>query len=218
MTTAALRRLKGVSCSLEAHEESVMLTGHSLVYFAQGPWNDLWRPQHQLVSVFAQQNKVLYVERRPYLRPTVAGFHRGELGGQDLHRPALKKVSENLYLHRYPLWAPASGTFPLNQLSRAVMRYSLNRSMRTLGMSDPIVWYSLPSWSDLIDELPSARLKLYHAIDEYTSYINMSENRMRTCERRERTLMAKTDAVIVVHLAAKNACINETIVRAGPVR
>jgi hypothetical protein len=178
-----------------------MLTGHSLVYFSQGPWDDLWRPQHQLLSVFARQNKVIYVERRPYLRSTVAGFRRGELGWQDLRRSALIKVSKNLYLHRYPLWAPVSGAFPLREFSRAAMRYSLSRSMRTLGMSSPIVWYSLPSWSDLIDEFPSAMLKLYHAIDEYTSYSEMSETGIRISERQERTLMAKTDAVIVVSKA-----------------
>jgi hypothetical protein len=175
-----------------------MLTGHSLVYFSQGPWDDLWRPQHQILSIFAKQNKVIYVERRPYLRSTVSELRRGELGWQDLRRPTLKKVAENLYLHRYPLWAPASGAFALKELSRTAMQHSLNRSMRSLGMSNPIVWYSLPSWGDLIDDLPSAKLKLYHAIDEYTSYSDMSEAKIRTWERLERMMMAKTDAVIVV--------------------
>jgi len=175
-----------------------MLTGHSLVYFSQGPWDDLWRPQHQLMSVFAQQNKVLYVERRPYLRSTMAEFRSGELGWQDLRQPALLQVADNLHIHRYPIWAPLSGAPALKQLSRAAMHASLKRSMRALDMSDPIVWYSLPSWLDLIDELPSAQLKLYHAIDEYTSYSQMTQARIRAWEAKEQAMMAQTDAVVVV--------------------
>jgi hypothetical protein len=175
-----------------------MLTGHSLVYFSQGPWDDLWRPQHQLMSVFSRQNKVLYVERRPHLRSTIADLRSGELGWSDVNRPELIKVDDNLHIHRYPLWAPASGAPGLKQLSRTTMRASLQRSMRKLGMSDPIVWYSLPSWLDLIDDLPSAQLKLYHAIDEYTSYSKMTQDRIRAWEQKEQTMMARADAVVVV--------------------
>ena len=66
-----------------------MLTGQSLVYFAQGPWNDLWRPQHQLMSVFARSNKVLYVERRNFLRSALKALSRRELGWNDLTQPTL---------------------------------------------------------------------------------------------------------------------------------
>lgn len=175
-----------------------MLTGHSLVYFAQGPWNDLWRPQHQLMSVFARSNKVLYVERRPYLRSTVKAISRGELGWEDLRRPSLRRVAKNLHVHRYPVWSPVSGAFPLKGLTHALTNASLRRSMRTLGMSDPIVWYSLPGMLDMIDGLSSARMRIYHAIDEYTSYSSHTEESKRALKQREQELMSAVDAVVVV--------------------
>lgn len=174
-----------------------MLTGHNLVYLAQGPWNDLWRPQHQLMSVFARSNKVLYVERRHFLRPTAKALSSGELGWNDLPRPSLEHIADNLYIHRYPIWAPITGAFPLKALTHAISRGSLRRSMRALGMSDPIVWYSLPGMLDMIDDLP-ARLRIYHAIDEYTSYSRQTEDSKRLVAQREQKLMAAVDAVIVV--------------------
>jgi hypothetical protein len=174
-----------------------MLTGHSLVYFAQGPWKDLWRPQHQLMSVFARTNKVLYVERRHFMRSTIRAFSRGELGWDDLSRPSLEKVADNLYVHRYPVWAPVTGARPLKGLTRALSHGSLRRSMRMLGMSDPIAWYSLPGMLDMIDDLP-ARLRIYHAIDEYTSYSNHTERSKYALLEREKRLMAAVDAVVVV--------------------
>ena len=161
-----------------------MLTGQSLVYFAPGPWDDLWRPQHQLMSVFARQNKVLYVERRRYLRPTVAAFRNGDLGWSDVRSPALEAVADGLYVHRHPVWAPLSGAFALKQITRTITRASLHRSMRVLQLSDPIVWYSLPGMLDMMDDIPSASLRLYHAMDEYTSYGAQTADRRRVLEQR----------------------------------
>lgn len=174
-----------------------MLTGQSIVYFAQGPWNDLWRPQHQLMSVFARSNKVLYVERRPFLRPTLSALVRGELENSDLRRPRMEHVADHLYIHRYPTWAPITGAPLLKGMTRAVSHGSLLRSMRALDMSDPIVWYSLPGMIDMIDD-PPARLRIYHAIDEYTSYSNHTDASRRALAQREQALMAAVDAVVVV--------------------
>jgi hypothetical protein len=149
------------------------------------------------MSVFARSNKVLYVERRHFLRPTLRALWRGELGWNDVSRPALEQVASNLYIHRYPVWAPVTGAFALKDLTRALTCASLRRSMRALGMSDPIVWYSLPGMLDMVDDLP-ARLRIYHAIDEYTSYSNHTETSRHALLQREKKLMAAVDAVVVV--------------------
>jgi len=149
------------------------------------------------MSIFARSNKVLYVERRRFLRPTVKALARGELGWGDIFGPALEQIADNLYVHRYPVWSPITGAFPLKALTYAASRGSLHRSMRALGMSDPIIWYSLPGMVDMIDDTP-ARLRIYHAIDEYSSYSNQTEASKRTMMQREHRLMASVDAVIVV--------------------
>jgi glycosyltransferase involved in cell wall biosynthesis len=175
-----------------------MLTDHSLVYFAPGKWAGLWRNRHQLMSLFAKQNKVLYVERRPHLRPTLSGFRQGDLGLSDLRRPSLQHISDNLFVYRYPLWAPISGRFPLRELTRAIRQFSIGSALRALQMSQPVVWFSHPHMVDLIDEIPSASLRLYHVVDEYSAYSGVTPDRRQSTEERERELMARADAVVVV--------------------
>ena len=175
-----------------------MLTGHSLVYYAPGEWDDLWRNRHQLMSVFARDNKVLFVERRLHLRPTLTGFRHGALGLSDLSRSPLRQISENLFVFRYPVWAPISGRTPLRQLTRTIRRLAIQSALRTLQMSQPIVWLSRPDMADLSDEIASTRLLLYHVVDEYTAYHDQTEADRHRIEEREKAIMAQADAVIVV--------------------
>lgn len=175
-----------------------MLAGHNLVYFAPGKWDGLWRNRQQLMSVFARQNRVLYVERLHHLRSTVAGIRWGELGRSDLRGSSLRQVQDNLFVFRYPMWAPPSGQFPLRELTRTIRRLSIQKALRKLGMSQPIVWFSLPGMGSWVHEMPKARLLLYHVVDEYTTYGGQTPARRRRIEEQEREMMALVDAVIVV--------------------
>jgi len=175
-----------------------MLTGHNFVYFAPGKWDGLWRNRQQLMSVFASQNRVLFIERRLHLRPTIAGFRHGILQLSDLLRSSTRQISENLFVWRYPLWAPISGRFPLNQLTRTVRRFFLHNVLHKLQMSRPIVWFSHPDMIDLVNEIPPARLLLYHVVDEYTAYSDQTPAGRHRTEEREKQMMDLVDAVIVV--------------------
>lgn len=175
-----------------------MLKEHNLVYFAPEKWNGLWRNRQQLMSVFARQNKVLFVEPRPYFRPTLAGVRRGDIGLSDLRHPLLRPISNGLFVLSYPVWAPISGRLPLSQITKTVRQRFIRQVLRELQMSQPIVWLSRPDMVDLLDEIPPARLLLYHVVDEYTSYSGQtSDSRQRIAER-EKQMMAQVDAVIVV--------------------
>lgn len=179
--------------------ESKVLTGHNLVYFAPGRWNELWRDRHEITSIFARQNKVLFVERRPHLRSTVAAFRQGELEWSDLRDPSIRQISKNLFVFRYPAWAPKSGRFPLGWLTRAVRRLSIQNVLRKLQMSQPIVFFSRPSMVvDSVNEIPSARMLVYHIVDEYSGYGGQTLDGRRRVEEREREMMALVDVVMVV--------------------
>jgi glycosyltransferase involved in cell wall biosynthesis len=169
-----------------------------MIYFAPEKWDGLWRNRQQLMSVFARQNKVLFVESRPYLRPTLAGFHRGDLRLSDLRRSSVRQISENLFVFRYPIWAPISGRFPLNQLTRMIRRLSIHNVLSQLQMSHPIVWFSRPDMVGLVHEIPPTRLLLYHVVDEYTAYGGQTKASRRRIGKQEKQMMASVDAVIVV--------------------
>lgn len=175
-----------------------MLTGHNLVYFGPGKWDGLWRNRQQLMSVFARQNRVLFVERRPHLRPTLVAFRRGDIGPSDLLRSPIRQISENLFVFCYPIWAPNSGRFPLDWLTRIVRRLSIQNTLRKLQMSQPIVFFSQPNMMDAVNEIPSARLLVYHVVDEYTAYSDQSPASRLRNEEREKKMIAQVDMVIVV--------------------
>jgi glycosyltransferase involved in cell wall biosynthesis len=170
----------------------------SMIYYAPEKWDGLWRNRQQLMSRFARQNKVLFVEPRLHLRPTMTGLRRGSLGWSDLRRPTIRPISDNLYVFRYPVLAPVSGQLPLKQMARTIRRLALRRALRQLNMTQPIVWFSRPDMLDLLDEAPSPCLRVYHVVDEYTAYSNHTPESQRRLEANEKQMLAQVDAVIVV--------------------
>jgi glycosyltransferase involved in cell wall biosynthesis len=177
-----------------------VLKGHSIIYLGVDNWDGLWRNRQQFMSMLATQNKVLFVEGRPFgPRRILSGLHRGELGLSDLRRPSLQRISENLHTFRYPIWAPiSSARFPFNQLTGIVRRLFLRWVLQKLQISEPIVWVHHPRMIDLVNDIPSPRLLLYHVVDEYTAYPCVTPARRRRIEEREKEMMAFVDAVIVV--------------------
>jgi len=175
-----------------------MLKGHSLIYFAPEQWGGLWRNRQQLMSIFARHNKVLFVERRKHLRTTLSELRQGKIEGSELSHPTIRHIADNLFVLRYPVWAPVSGRFPLEQLTQTIRRRTIERAMAELQMSEPIVWFSRPEMVDLIDEIPPARLLLYHVVDEYSAYSGQTSTSRSHTEMQEERIMALADAIVVV--------------------
>jgi len=72
-------------------------------------------------------------------------------------------------------------------------------------MSQPIVWFYHPKWLDMVEKFSWARMRLYHVIDEYTSFQGKTPTRRRLVEELEKKMMAQVDAVIVVSSALYEA-------------
>ncbi len=179
-----------------------MLQNRSLVYFAKGQWDDIWRNRQQLMSLFAAQNRVLYVENRAHFPHVVRDLRRGDLHWRDFFVPAVRRASNvdgELYVFRFPLWMPISGRTPLRQITGGLRRWLLRRALRRRGFVQPIVWYSHPSMLDLVDEVPQQSMKIYHAVDEYQAYAgNRTEAQREIVRQQEEALIQQVDAVVVV--------------------
>lgn len=174
-----------------------MLAGYDLVYFGPGPWSGLWRNRHYLMSRFARQNRVLYVEPPPYLRPVVRQLLQDRKPWRMLRRPFLSQVQDGLYVYHSPVFAPISGRWPLSAMTRLIRRALLLRTMRRLGMERPIIWLSRPEMGSLIGQFRE-RLTIYHVVDEYTAYQGVTEELASRLRRQEEELIARADLVIVV--------------------
>ena len=181
-------------------DESI-LKDQNLIYFSPGPWDDLWRNRQQLMAVFARYNTVLFVEPQQHLRPTISRFQRGDYQPHHLFQASIRHVQDNLYRFRYPVWAPISGQPPLKQLTQAVRARAFRAALKQLHMTEPIVWLALPGLVNVLDEIPSPRLLIYHVVDEYTAYAGQTEAARRLTRQQEQQLLPRADVVIAVSQA-----------------
>jgi len=175
-----------------------MLSAYNIVYFSPGRWNGLWRNRQQLMSIFARRNRVLFVESRLSLRRTIENLGWRVLWQGELFRSPVRQISENLFVLRYPIWAPASNFLHLNYVTRKIRRWCLQHALRKLQMSESIVWFALPSMIDLVKDVPGARLLIYHAVDEYSAYVGQTPAASLKIRDLEQKMMASVDLVIVV--------------------
>jgi glycosyltransferase involved in cell wall biosynthesis len=178
-----------------------MLTGHNLVYFGPEKWDGLWRNRHQLMSRFAQQNKVLYVEPYIDLQRVRHEWRAGSLKWndlwQDFRKSRVRKQRDNLFIYRSPVFIPISGRYPLDRITWFMWKGWLKAAMRKLGMEKPIVWLSRPNMLELNTGF-GAQLVVYHVVDEYAAYPGNDWEARRQQQALERQMLKKADLVVVV--------------------
>jgi len=173
-----------------------VLSGQSILCFAPDPWSDLWRNRHQIMSLLAEQNRVLYIEPRPYLRDVIKGAMNGRIPLSQWTAPRMERVSEGLQVYRTPLYAPLSGREPLASLTRALRGASLRAAMSQLEMDRPILWLYRPDMADLPGQFGES-LVIYHIVDDYLGYEDLAPSRVEEVRQRERGLIQRADLVLV---------------------
>ena len=167
-----------------------MLKGETIIYFGPEPWDGLWRNRHQLMSRFADHNKVWYVEPATNLRHLLSGrskwrsrlFSRDASGVRVLHSP---------------WWLPITGREPFKNISIRIFLAVLSLVARIGPKHRPIVWYSRPAMVDFVDKLHT-NLTIYHVVDEYSGYGHPSAKPNSKSSHREDEMLRKVDTVIVV--------------------
>ena len=170
-----------------------MLENESILCFAPDPWSDIWRNRHQIMSILAERNRVMYVEPRTYLRQTMTMLRAGQMRWADWSGERVTRVQPNLYVYRNLPYAPISGRFPLKQITATMRVNSLRRHLHRLGFGKPILWLCRPEMEDVIGQFDE-RLLLYHVVDEYSAYEGVSDPEI--ARRRERNILERADLVL----------------------
>ena len=174
-----------------------MLTGYNLVYFGPEKWDGLWRNRHQLMSRFAQSNKVLYVEPKIYLQKVRRQLGTGNIQWQDFKQNRVTRAGDNLYIYHNPAFIPISGRYPLDRITWFFWKKLLRSTMQKLGFDEPIIWLSKPSMVNLIGAFDE-KLTIYHVVDEYLSYCRDDVRARMRQQNWERHMLEKADLAIVV--------------------
>lgn len=177
------------------------IEGHSIIYFGPGKWDGMWRNRHQLMSRFAPQNRVIYVEPIFTIHKLRKQLRQGYRGVSEIWHDArhagVTKAAENLYIYHSPAYIPISGRFPLDKITWWVWNLLFKQTMKRLGFIRPIIWLSQPGMSCFIGNF-NEKLVIYHVVDEYLSYGEMDVETRAKIEKLEQQVLEKADLVIVV--------------------
>jgi glycosyltransferase involved in cell wall biosynthesis len=173
----------------------IVIEGQSILCFAPDPWSAIWRNRHQIMSRLAQRNRVLYVEPRPYLRPTLERVRRREVSWDDIGA-RLDHIQTGLYLFRPPLYGALSGRPPLSTVTDALRHGALRRAMCQAGLERPILWLYRPDMADVPGHYDESLL-IYHIVDDYLGYADVAGERVEAIRRREAALIRRADLVLV---------------------
>ena len=174
-----------------------MIEGHDILCFAPGPWDDIWRNRHHIMTRVARANRILYIEPWPYLRPTLRLLSNGQTGISDMmRRGRLHQACKNLYVYQLPLWTPRADRFPLNVATRRICIGLLRRVVRQLRFQTPILWLFLPDMEVFIGHFHE-KLVIYHIVDEYSGYRGVSDAWRPVLQQMERQLARRADLLFV---------------------
>ncbi len=173
-----------------------MIEGQDILCFAPGPWDDIWRNRHQIMTRLARANRVLYIEPWPYLRPVLRQLKNGEIRLGDMRGPRLNQVGANLYVYHPALWAPRAARFPLKGMTQATYMALLRRVLTRLCVQEPILWLFLPDMEAFIGQF-NEKLVIYHVVDEYAGYSGVSATWRPVMQAMEQQLARRADLVFV---------------------
>ncbi len=183
------------------------MTSHPpLLFLTPDPLTALWQDKPQIARRVARVYPVLYAGEEPYLRPLLHDLRHGRVRLADLHPPALTQVTDGLYHFHWSLLAPVTGAPLLGPLTAALRRRRLQSALRRLQLTvhrspltinhspRPILWLFRPGMAHWIDAL-HPKLVIYHVVDEYSAYPNLTPAQAERQRELDRQLTARADLV-----------------------
>jgi len=182
-----------------------MIRDKNIICISSIDWDFLWQGHQEIASALAENNnRVLFIENTgvrspgirdiPRMRNRIRNWMKG-VGG-------IRKERDNLYIFS-PLVLP----FPYWKIAQWINRYLvlsvLERWIRVMDFSDPIIWTYLPTplSLDIIDNIVK-QLIVYYCIDDFSS----SSFSARKVLRSEKKLLETADLVFVTSQALYDYC------------
>jgi len=168
-----------------------------MVYLAMSPWDGMWKNRHQLMSRFARQMPVLYVEPWQRLRQL-----RRNIGAEGLSLfrgkgPIVKRASPNLHVFSSPACLPVSGSKLLGGVTKRRWLRAVRQAATSVGITNVVLWVSLPEMRFALGRLDES-LSIYHIVDEYGGYTGNDTRARKSMWSEEEKLLDQADLTIVV--------------------
>ncbi|HJU41685.1 MAG TPA: ElyC/SanA/YdcF family protein [Vicinamibacterales bacterium] len=172
------------------------MTTHDVICISSIDWDFIWQGHQEIMTRLAERgHRVLFIENTgvrpprfsdlPRLSSRLRNWRRGTKGFREERR--------NLFIHS-PIVLPLPYSRIAQWLNRRVLMQAINRWMRAIGASRPVVWTFLPTplARDLIAAIDPA-VTIYYCIDDLAS----SSREARKIVKSEQALFGSADLVFV---------------------
>jgi glycosyltransferase involved in cell wall biosynthesis len=192
------------------------LTGRDIVCVGFADWDtELPTNQHHLMSRLAADNRVLFIES--------LGLRRPQLAGRDVKR-IVKRLRRGLAPARptpegvhvlSPLVLPLHSQPSVRALNARLLPALVQRSLKHLNFTDPILWAYVPQAEALLAALQPS-LVVYHCVDDIAAQPGVDGASFRAAEAR---FAARADLVLASApaLAARMSTLNDNVLYAPNV-
>jgi len=173
-----------------------LLENETIIYFGPEPWAGLWRNRHQLMSRFAGQNDVWYVEPPTMLRGLLGLRRNGDAPPAPRRTRLFSRDASGVRIFHSPWWLPITGRAPFKDISIRIFLAVISLVARIGANRRAIVWFSRPTMVDYLGKLP-AKSTIYHVVDEYGGYGHPTKMQSKPDDK-EIEMLQTADAVVVV--------------------
>ena len=166
-----------------------------LIVFGED-WGALPSSTQHLINHLSHSRKVLWVNSIGLRRPTLS-WRDAKRAWQKLVAPARAKVAQSHYTNRnIQVINPRTLPAPRNRLERRIASTILGNQLRPLidqaELHQPILWTSLPTAVDMVEQLDSSAL-VYYCGDDFSALAGVDH---RTVAMREAELLQHADLIL----------------------
>jgi len=182
-----------------------MLDSQNIICISSIDWDFIWQGHQEIMSTFAQNgNRVLFIENTGVRAPTFRDLPRIKKRFINWSKGVrgIRREKENLYI-----FSPIIFPFPYSRIARwinkRILLFYLNRWMKAMDFSDPIIWTFLPTGLtlDLINSI-NKKIVIYYCIDNFA----VSSSLARKVRSTEKKLIKQADSVFVTAKELYNYC------------
>ena len=172
------------------------MTQHDVICISSIDWDFIWQGHQEIMTrLAAGGHRVLFIENTGVRPPRLGDYPRvmSRLRNWRRGTKGFRQERPNLFIHS-PIVVPLPYSRIAQWLNKQILMRGINRWMRAVGVTRPVVWTFLPTplARAVIDDLNPA-LTIYYCIDDLAS----SSPEARKIANSEQALFKSADLVFV---------------------
>ena len=147
-----------------------MIRNENIICISSIDWDFIWQGHQEIMSTFAKNgNRVLFIENTGVRSPGIKDIYRIKKRFGDYFKgiKGIRKEVGELYVYS-PIVLPFPYSRMARQVNKLILLSVINRWMKAMNFSNPIIWTFLPTGTalDIINNIEK-KLLIYYCIADF---------------------------------------------------